>query len=66
MISAKETAGVHAAGRAAGSWIAELLVSSTHWAGLLCPLCCRTAQNTMWRAMWPGDTICEACWGKHN
>ena len=78
MTPAKETAGVHGAGQPAGSWIAELLVTSTHLVGLVCPLCCRIAAETcavcdaylcsehdvVCRVA--GDTICEACWGEHN
>jgi hypothetical protein len=78
MIPAKGTAGVYGAGRLAGSWFAELLVTSTHLAGLVCPLCCCIAAETCTVCgayLCPGhdvachvagDTICEACWGKQG
>jgi len=78
MIPAKETAGVRDAGHPAGSWISELLLTSQHFSGLVCPLCWRIAAETCAicgaylcaehdvACYVARDTICDACWGKHN
>jgi len=78
MIPAKKTADVQDAGQPAGSWIAELLLTSRHFARLACPLCWRIAAETCaicGAYLCPDhdvachlaeDTICDACWGKHN
>src|SRR5215467_7519411 len=43
MIPAKKNAGVQDARQPAGSWIAELLLTSEHFSRLVCPLCWHAA-----------------------
>jgi hypothetical protein len=76
MIPGKETVCVSDAGPPAGSWIAELLLTSRYFTGLVCPLCYRIAGETCAACgvyLCPdhdvacrvaGDTICEICWGE--
>jgi hypothetical protein len=78
MIPAKDTTVVHDAGQLAGWWIEELLLTSRHFTGLVCPLCWRIAAATCaicGAYLCPdhdvachvaGETICDTCWRKHN
>jgi hypothetical protein len=76
MIPAKKTADVQDAGQPTGSLIAELLLDSRHFSGLVCPLCRRIAAESCAicgaylcsdhdvACHLAGDTICNGCWGK--
>jgi hypothetical protein len=78
MSPANNAAGLLITGQPASSWIAEVLLTSTHMAGLACPLCCRITtggcavcgaylcpEHDVARRV-AGDPICESCWRNNN